>query len=115
MDDLNSILVEGNVVNEPEARYDEDGKLICRMTIANKRYLKDEDGDLKEEVSYLVIEAKGHLAEVCATYLRGEDEHRGIRVVGRLKQERWQDNKMKSQSKIIILAEYVEFKPKKVK
>jgi single-strand DNA-binding protein len=36
---------------------------------------------------------------------------RGVRVVGRLKQERWQDGDGKAQSKIIIVAEHIEFRP----
>ena len=36
---------------------------------------------------------------------------RGVRVVGRLKQDRWQQNGQ-SRSRIVIVAEHVEFKSK---
>jgi single-strand DNA-binding protein len=39
--------------------------------------------------------------------------HKGrvVRVVGRLKQERWQDRDGKAQSKVVIVAEHTEFRP----
>ncbi len=35
-----------------------------------------------------------------------------MRVVGRLKQDRWEDAEGKTRSKVHIIAEHVEFKPK---
>jgi single-strand DNA-binding protein len=46
---------------------------------------------------------------VCKEYLT---KGRGVRVVGRLKQDRWQDSDGKTRSKVHIVAEHVEFKPK---
>jgi single-strand DNA-binding protein len=37
---------------------------------------------------------------------------RGLRVVGRLKQNRWKDADGKTQSKIFVVAEHIEYKPK---
>ena len=38
-----------------------------------------------------------------------------MRVVGRLKQNRWKDNDGKNVSKVFIVAEHIEYKPKLVK
>ena len=35
-----------------------------------------------------------------------------MRVVGRLKQARWQDKDGKTQSKVYVIAEHIEYKPK---
>jgi single-strand DNA-binding protein len=48
------------------------------------------------------------LAEVCGEYLK---KGRGVRVVGRLKQDRWTDADGKPHSRVLIVAEHVEFKP----
>jgi single-strand DNA-binding protein len=40
---------------------------------------------------------------------------RGVRVVGRLKQERWQNAEGQAQSKVVIVAEHVEFRPENKK
>ena len=45
---------------------------------------------------------------MCGEYLK---KGRGVRVVGRLKQDRWTDADGKGRSRIFIVAEHVEFKP----
>ena len=54
------------------------------------------------------METWAKLAEVCAEQL---EKGRGVRVVGRLKQDRWQDQEGNPRSKVKIVAEHVEFKP----
>lgn len=48
------------------------------------------------------------LAEVCGAYLK---KSRGVRVVGRQKQNRWTSPEGQGRSKVMIVAEHVEFKP----
>ena len=50
----------------------------------------------------------GKLATVCAEHLH---QGRGIRAVGRIKQERWEDPDGNARSKVLIVAEHVEFPP----
>lgn len=38
---------------------------------------------------------------------------RGVRVVGRLKQDTWKDEAGKSASRIYVIAEHIEYKPAK--
>jgi single-strand DNA-binding protein len=45
---------------------------------------------------------------VCGEYLK---KGRGVRVVGRLKQDRWTSPEGQGRSKVSIVAEHVEFKP----
>jgi single-strand DNA-binding protein len=40
-----------------------------------------------------------------------QKEGRGVRVVGRLKQDRWTDADGKPHSRVLVVAEHVEFKP----
>lgn len=107
MNSLNSILLEGNLVKDPVERRTPQDTVICGLTIAvNRSYKKAED--YVKEVSYFEIEAWSTLAESCLKHLC---KGRGVRVVGRLKQDRWVDDEEKSHSKIKIVAEHVEFKP----
>jgi single-strand DNA-binding protein len=63
---------------------------------------------MQEEVSYFDVESWGKLAETVAdTGHKG----RGVRVVGRLKQNRWTDQEGRNQSRIVIVAEHIEFRP----
>jgi single-strand DNA-binding protein len=109
MNSLNSIIVEGNVVRPPEIRETAKGTPVCTVGVAVNRWYKGTDGVLQKEVSFFDVDTWGQLAKACSeTCQKG----RGIRVVGRLKQSRWQDSEGKNKSKVCIVAEHVEFKPK---
>ena len=107
MNNLNSILIEGNLVRDPELSYTSKGTAVCRFSVACNRAYKQDD-QLQKEVSYFDVTAWTRLAEVCGEYLK---KGRGVRVVGRLKQDRWTDTDGKPHSKVLIMAEHVEFKP----
>jgi single-strand DNA-binding protein len=109
MNNLNSILIEGNLVKDPLVRTSPKGTAICTFPLASNRfYRKDNNDHLGKEVSYFDIESWGKLAESCQKL---GHKGRGVRVVGRLKQYRWADTDGKPHSKISIVAEHVEFKP----
>ena len=104
---LNSILIEGNLVRDPMFRSTPKGTPLCTFSLASNRYYK-QDSQLEKEVSFFNVETWSKLAESC--YNQGH-KGRGVRVVGRLKQARWTDSDGKSQSRITIVAEHVEFRP----
>ncbi len=107
MNNLNSILIEGNLVRDPELSYTPKGTAVCKFSVACNRSYK-QDQELQKEVSYFDVTTWTRLAEVCGEYLK---KGRGVRVVGRLKQDRWMDPDGKARSKVYIMAEHVEFKP----
>ena len=108
MNSLNQIIVEGNIVREPELKSLPSGAASCTLPIAVNRKYKTGDGSYAEEVSYFDVDTFGGLAEVCVKWC---PKGRGIRVVGRLKQNRWKDDAGKSHSRVKIVAEHIEFKP----
>jgi len=107
MNNLNSILIEGNLVRDPLLRSTPKGTQVCSMCLASNRYYKQDTG-FEKEVSFFDIETWSKLAEAC--YAKGK-KGRGVRVVGRLKQNRWSDTEGKTHSKVTIVAEHVEFRP----
>lgn len=109
MDDFNSIVLEGNIVRDPESRETGKGTPVCTFSIAVNKSFRTSQGERKQEVSFFDIETWGNLAVSCSRYC---NKGRGIRVVGRLKQNRWQDTEGKNHSKIKIVAEHVDFKPR---
>ena len=110
MNNLNSVLIEGNLCREPELRYTPKGTPTCTLVLASNRSYRDPErqGERTEEVSFIETTTWGKLAEVCHEHLA---KGRGIRVVGRLKQERWDDPHGNARSKVVIVAEQVEFQP----
>ncbi len=107
MNPLNSVLIEGNLVRDPESRDLTTGAQVCNFSVASDRSYKLNDA-LEREVSYFDVEAWSRLAQNCATNLK---KGRGVRVVGRLKQDRWTDPEGRARSRVKIVAEHVEFKP----
>jgi single-strand DNA-binding protein len=107
MNNLNSILIEGNLVKDPLLRTSPKGTPVCTFRLACNRYYKKDSG-FEKEVGYFDIEAWSKLAEaVKERACKG----RGVRVVGRLKQDRWLNDDGKPASRVVISAEHVEFKP----
>ena len=107
MNNLNSILLEGNLCRDPELRYTPSGTPTCTLVVSSVRTCKRE-GERHEEVSFVEAVTWGKLATVCAEHLQ---KGRGVRVVGRIKQERWEDTEGNARSKVVIVAEHVEFQP----
>jgi single-strand DNA-binding protein len=107
MNNLNSILIEGNLTREPLLTSTAKGTAHCSFTIASNRFYKHDEG-LEREVGFFEVETWSKLAEQCSNL---GHKGRGVRVVGRLKQDRWDGPDGKPRSKVTIVAEHVEFRP----
>lgn len=106
---LNSVILEGNLTKTPNLFHTGKGTSICNFSIASNRFYRHDDETINE-VSYIDVEAWSKLGEICAEKL---DKGRGVRVVGRIKQDRWEDAEGKTHCKHKIIAEHIEFKPTK--
>jgi len=106
MNNLNSVLIEGNMVRDPLIRSTPKGTQVCNFSIASNRFYR-QDSNLEKETGFFEIEAWGKLATACSTQGR---KGRGVRVVGRLKQDRWTGSDGKSHNKVAIVAEHVEYR-----
>lgn len=107
MKTLNSIIIEGNMVRDPVLKTTSAGTALCTFSIAANRNYKKEDSFV-QETSFFDIEAWSTLAKLCD---ENGEKGRGVRVVGRVKQDRWTGTDGKKYSKVKIIAEHVEFKP----
>jgi len=107
MNSLNSIIVEGNLTRDPEYRLTPTGRAVCVFSVASNRYYK-KDEETQQETSFFNVETWAKLAETCNQYL---NKGRGVRVIGRLKQDRWTNQEGKNRERIKIVAEHIDFKP----
>lgn len=108
MNNINNLIIEGNITEKPKLETLCNGVKFCSVNIAVSRYYENSSGDFEEEVSYFDIFAYGKIAEICSNEC---EKGRGIRVVGRLRQEKWTDDTGKAHSKIVVVAEHIEFRP----
>ena len=97
MNELNSVLLEGTLTNDPTANNTEDNGPVCRFLMETNRTHR---GGLTRTYAF-TVEAKGRLASNCTEHLRAG---RGVRVVGSLAEEN---------SVAVIQAEHIEFRPMK--
>jgi single-strand DNA-binding protein len=104
MNNLNSVLLEGVLLGNPDCQPDEKGNPVCRLTLVSSRFFRT-DGGTEKETCRIDVETTGKLALLCKKNGR---EGRGVRVVGRLKQERAEG---KPAARVVIVAEHVEFRP----
>jgi len=104
---LNSVIVEGNLTKNADFDSTQKGTGFCTFSVATNRYFKSGE-EIQHEVSYFDVEAWGKLADSCHGLLvKGS----GVRVVGRLKQDRWNSEDGKARSRVKIVAEHIEAKP----
>lgn len=112
MTNLNSLIIEGNVCREAEVKETSNGFQLATFSIAVNRYHKKSDGTYDQETSFFDVESWGEMAKAVK-----EKAFKGgtVRIVGRLKQNRWQDQSGKTQSKVSVIAEHIDFmsKPEK--
>ena len=109
MNQLNSLILEGNVCREAEVKQTLNGFSLATFSIAVNRYHKKSDGTFEQETSYFDIEAWGDIAKIVQ---KKSSKGSGVRIVGRLKQNRWTDQSGKTQSKISVIAEHIDFTAK---
>ncbi len=107
MANLNRVLLIGNLTRDPELRYTPGGAAVCEFAIAINNTYTTKQGEKREEVTFIDITTWARQAEICAEYLK---KGRPVFVEGRLKQDRWDDQKTgQKRSKITVTAERVQF------
>ncbi len=74
MNNINCLIVEGNITRTPEFKTTAHGFPVCRLPIAVNHYYKKANTDeYVDEVSYFDVETFGKLAEICAKLVRKEE------------------------------------------
>lgn len=87
MASYNKVLLMGNLTRDPELRVTPSGLSICKFSIAVNRVYTVE-GERKEEVTFIDLDAFGKTAETISKYM---SKGRPIFVEGRLKLDQWDD------------------------
>ena len=106
MNMLNTLILEGVVSGEPHLKETSD---VLNFTIEVTRYYKNKAGEDVTETSQFDVVA---FNSMCKRPLKNGSE---VRLVGRLKQNKWTDKDGVSHSEVKIVAEHIEFKKKENK
>ena len=104
--DLNSLILEGVVSGKPLLN-ETSTTSVLNFTIEHTHYYKNKEGeDVTETFQFKVVV----FGRMCKMPLK---EGSSVRVVGRLKQNKWTDSEGASHSEVQIVAEHIEIRKTK--
>jgi single-strand DNA-binding protein len=107
MASFNKVILAGNLTRDPELRYTSKGTAIARLGLACNRKWKSETGEMKEEVTFVDVDAFGKQAETIGQYLK---KGRPILIEGRLRLDQWEDKQSgQKKSKLGVVLESFQF------
>jgi single-strand DNA-binding protein len=106
MANLNRVLLIGNLTRDPEVRYTPKGTAVADIGIAVNRVYSGEDGEKKEEVTFVDVTLWGRQAEVAQEYLK---KGRQVFIEGRLQLDTWDDKQTgQKRSRLRVVAENMQ-------
>jgi single-strand DNA-binding protein len=102
---LNQVCIAGNLGQDVELRYTQQGLAIANLNIAVNEHFKDSNGESQKRTHWFRATAFGRTAEVAAQYL-----HKGSKVgiAGKLVQRTWQDDQGNNRSSVEIRIDQLE-------
>ncbi|MDX1978337.1 MAG: single-stranded DNA-binding protein [Pseudanabaenaceae cyanobacterium bins.68] len=97
---LNRINLIGRAGRDPEVKYFDSGKVVCKFSIAVNRRSRTDEPDWFE------LEMWGKTAETAGEYVR---KGKQVGIVGSLKIDRWQDkNTGEERSRPVVMVDQLE-------
>jgi len=107
MANLNRVLLIGNLTRDPEIRYTPKGTAVAEIGIAINRVFSGEDGEKREEVTFVDVTLWSRLAELAEQYLK---KGRPVFIEGRLQLDSWDDKQTgQKRSRLRVIAENLQF------
>ena len=106
MANLNRVLLIGNLTRDPEIRYTPKGTAVADIALAVNRVFTGEDGEKREEVTYVDVVVWSRLAEIAEQYLK---KGRPVFIEGRLQLDSWDDKQTgQKRSRLRVVAENLQ-------
>lgn len=107
MANFNKVYLIGNLTRDPELRVTPKGTAICQFGLAVNRQFKDESGAMRDDTTFVDIEAWGKQGETISKYCT---KGRPLFVEGRLKLDQWEDKTSgQKRSKMKVVLENFQF------
>jgi single-strand DNA-binding protein len=106
MANLNRVLLIGNLTRDPDVRYTPKGTAVADIGLAVNRVFTGEDGEKREEVTYVDVVLWSRLAEIAEQYLK---KGRPVFIEGRLQLDSWDDKQTgQKRSRLRVVAENLQ-------
>ena len=106
MPNVNKVFLMGNLTRDPQISYLPSQTAVCEIGLAINRNWTAQDGQKKEEVTFVDCSAFGKTAETIGKYLK---KGRPIFIEGRLKYDTWEDKEGKKRSRLRVVVDQFQF------
>jgi single-strand DNA-binding protein len=106
MPNLNRVMLMGNCTRDPEIKYTPKGTAVAELGLAVNRIYSTEQGERREETTFVDVELWGRQAEIAGEYLK---KGRPVYIEGRLKLDTWDDKQTgQKRSKMRVVCENLQ-------
>jgi single-strand DNA-binding protein len=106
MANVNKVILIGNLTRDPEVRHTPKGTAVGDIAIAVNRTFVAENGEKKDDTTYVDITLWGRTAEIAQQYLK---KGRPVYIEGRLQMDTWEDKQSgQKRSKLKVVAENLQ-------
>jgi len=106
MANLNRVLLIGNLTRDPEVRYTPKGTAVAEIGLAVNRIYSGEDGEKKEETTFVDVTLWARQAEIAGQYLK---KGRPVFIEGRLQLDTWDDKQTgQKRSRLRVVSENLQ-------
>ncbi|MBA3881196.1 MAG: single-stranded DNA-binding protein [Chthoniobacterales bacterium] len=106
MASFNKVILLGNLTRDPEVRYTPKGSAVCDLGLAVNRQYSLDNGEKREEVTYVDVVLWARLAEIAGEYLK---KGRPVFIEGRLQLDTWDDKQSgQKRSKLRVVGETMQ-------
>ena len=103
MASFNKVILLGNLTRDPEVRYTPKGTAVTELGRAVNRVYTAENGEKREETTFVDVTLWGRTAEIAGEYLK---KGRPVLIEGRLQLDTWDDKQSgQKRSKLKVVGE----------
>jgi len=103
MASFNKVILLGNLTRDPEVRYTPKGTAVTELGMAVNRVYTGENGEKREETTFVDVTLWGRTAEIAGEYLK---KGRPVFIEGRLQLDTWDDKQTgQKRSKLKVVGE----------
>jgi len=106
MPDLNSVIIAGNLTNDPTFGETNDRTPVVNFHLASNRRFKDNKGQVKEDVCFVGVVAWDALARSCKGKL---SQGSSVVVSGELQSRKWKSDDGHNRTIVEIKARKIQF------
>ena len=104
---INTILMTGNLTEDPELRYTPNGKPVVSASIANNEHYTDAQGEEKKVTTFVNLQIWGKPAENFGNLVKKGQE---IFIDGKLRMDEWTDKQTNTRrTRLYLLVENWQF------